>query len=235
MKSVFAITKNVKKFLAGVDNLMRRQKTIPGMMLVFGEPGTGKTRTALWWKIQNGNGENRIPYVRATRVITPRALLEQILYELGETPMWKTSQILQQIKDHLLLNPRPIIVDEVDYLCRDGFVEVLRDIHDLTDVPIIMIGMAEADKKLMRFRHLYDRISVIVPFKLLDLEDVKSLAQQMLDIKIEDDLLKHITEQSRGKLRRIITMFYKIERIAKANKVKVMNLSLFKGDRDEDK
>ncbi|SDO03368.1 AAA domain-containing protein [Desulfonauticus submarinus] len=233
MKSVFAVTKNVKKFLAGVDNLMRRQKTIPGMMLVFGEPGTGKTRTALWWKIQNGNGENRVPYVRATRVMTPRALLEQILYELGETPMWKTSQILQQIKDHLLSNPRPIVVDEVDYLCRDAFVEVLRDIHDLTDVPVIMIGMAEADKKLMRFRHLYDRISVIVPFKLLDFEDVKSLSTQMLDVVLEDDLLKYIVEKSRGKLRRIVTMFYKAERIAKASKAKRVSLKMFQGGSDE--
>ena len=213
---------------------MHRQKTIPGMMLVFGEPGTGKTKTALWWKIQNGNGENRIPYIRATRVMTPRSLLEQIVYELGETPLWKTSQILQQIKEHLLSNPRPIIVDEVDYLCRDAFIEVLRDIHDLTDVPIIMLGMAEADKKIMRYRHLYDRISVIVPFKLLDIDDVRALAKQMLEVTLEEDLLKHITEQSRGKLRRIVTLFYRAERVAKANKVKKLDLSTFsKGGTDE--
>jgi len=218
--------------LAGVDNLLKRQETIPGMMLVFGEPGTGKTRTALWWKLRNGNEERRIPYVRATRIMSPRALLEQIVYELGETPAWKTSDILTQVKEHLLANPRPLIVDEVDYLCRDGVVEVLRDIHDLTDVPVIMIGMAEADKKLMRFRHLYDRISVIVPFQLLDADDIRQLAKELCEVEFDDTAISWIREHSGGKLRKVATLFYKAERLARGSKLEVVTAEhLLKGVR----
>ena len=33
-------------------------------------------------------------------------------------------------------------------------IETLRDIHDKTDVPVVLIGMANANRKLMRYKHI---------------------------------------------------------------------------------
>jgi Cdc6-like AAA superfamily ATPase len=220
MKSTMATTKNVKRFQAGVDTLVRRHETIPGMMLVFGEPGTGKTRTVLWWKIQNGAEERQIPYVRANRLSSARSILDEIASELGEIPSHKTADVMAQIKKRLIESPRPIIIDEVDYLCRDGAVEILRDIHDMTKAPVIMIGMANADKKLLRFPHFYDRISSIVQFQLLDKADVAEMARQVCEAPLDESAISLIHDRSGGKLRRIGMLFYQAERIARANDLK---------------
>lgn len=48
MKPKFVKTKNVKNFITMTTNLQTRTEGVPGMVLVYGEPGLGKTQTALW-------------------------------------------------------------------------------------------------------------------------------------------------------------------------------------------
>ena len=47
MKRVFVRTKNVKGFIGVVENLLNKPANIPKMALVYGEPGLGKSKTAL--------------------------------------------------------------------------------------------------------------------------------------------------------------------------------------------
>ena len=44
-------------------------------------------------------------------------------------------------------------------------IETLRDIHDKTNVPVILVGMTSANSRLKKFSHLYNRISEIVKFE----------------------------------------------------------------------
>lgn len=53
MKKVFVKTKNVKKLITMMNNLKNRDEGIPGIGLVCGEPGLGKTYTITWWALQN--------------------------------------------------------------------------------------------------------------------------------------------------------------------------------------
>lgn len=223
MKNVFAMIKNVKRCLKALDQ--------PGPILVFGVEGTGKTRMMVQYKLQFGTEDRQIPYVRATRVTTTKSLLEEIVSELGEAPAWKTSDILAQIVRILCERPRPIIVDEIDFLFRDSMIEVLRDIYDLSNAPVILCGMAQAEKKLMRLPHFYDRLVSIVQFHLLDKEDVRELADQVCEVKLDDSAIGLIQEKSNGKLRRISALFYRAERIARASGLKeVTAVHLGKGD-----
>ena len=48
MKKIFVKTQNVKNFIGLVENLINKPKNIPNMGLVYGEPGLGKSQTALW-------------------------------------------------------------------------------------------------------------------------------------------------------------------------------------------
>ena len=45
MKKVFVKTNNVKRFITMMNNLQNRAEGVPGMGLVYGEPGLGKTQT----------------------------------------------------------------------------------------------------------------------------------------------------------------------------------------------
>lgn len=226
MKRVFVKTSNVKNFISSVTRLQNRQEDIPGMMLLYSDPGLGKTRTSLWWVAQNDG-----ILIRTKKLMSGRWMLEEIVAELGEAPMRRVSDLFRQCVDMLLEKPRMVFVDEVDYLCYDArVIETLRDIHDVTGAPVVLIGMGMADKKLMRYKHLYDRFSEIVKFTDLTEADVKIIADEMCEVKIKEDAVKYIHSQT-NKFRRIIVWLYKAEHIARANNLKEITAENLAGRR----
>lgn len=226
MKKVFCKTSNVTNFVAAMNRLQQRQDGIPGMALAFGEPGLGKTKTVLWWCAQSDG-----VFIRTKKLQGGRWLLEEIVAELGEAPMRRISDLFRQCVDVLIDRPRPIFFDEVDYLCGDSrVIETLRDIHDVSGAPIIFIGMGMADKKLLRFKHLYDRFSEIVKFHDLTEADVKSIAEQMCETKLSADAIKYIHSQA-NRFRRIVVMLYKAEAIARTNGLKEITADHLSGAR----
>lgn len=48
MKKIFIKTRNVRNFIGLVEALKSKPKNIPKMGLIYGEPGLGKSQTALW-------------------------------------------------------------------------------------------------------------------------------------------------------------------------------------------
>lgn len=48
MNKTFIKTQNVRNFIGLIENLQNKPKNIPKMALVYGEPGLGKSQTALW-------------------------------------------------------------------------------------------------------------------------------------------------------------------------------------------
>ncbi len=214
MKPEFAITHNVQKFIAGVEQVNTPIKGRIGNGLFYGPPGTGKTEVGQWYAAQND-----IPYIRAKDITSRRSLLANIVAEIGEAPNYRTEDLFNQIVDHLIERPMPIIIDEVDYLLRGGAVEVLRDINDMTNAPIIMMGMEHIDKNLKRFRHLYDRFSAIVKFDLFNDDEIISLSKQICSAELDESAVRFIERQSGGKLRLITTWFVRAEQLAKRNKL----------------
>lgn len=212
MKKIFVKTHNVKNFITLVNNLQNRPKNVPGMALVYGEPGLGKTQALLWWIAQND-----AIFLRGKNLITGRWLLEELTEELGEAPYFRSIDLFKQCTRLLINNPKVLIVDEVDYLATDTkAIETLRDLHDMTNIPIIMVGMGMAHKKLSRYRHLYDRLSEILKFEPFTYEDVKSIVNQLSEIELTDCAINYIYNQS-NRFRQIVKFINKAENIAQAN------------------
>jgi DNA transposition AAA+ family ATPase len=224
MRKVFARTSNVNNFVSAMTRLVKREEGIPGMALVFGEPGLGKTKTCIWWCCQNDG-----VFIRTKKLMSGRWLLEELVAELGEAPMRRTSDLFRQAVDQLLERPRVIFVDEADYLAHDvRVIETLRDIHDTTGTPIVLVGMDQADKKLMRYKHLYDRFSEVVRFVHLSEADVRAIAEQMCEVAISKDAISYIHSQA-NRFRRVLVWLYRCEAIAKANSLKEVTLSHLNG------
>lgn len=217
MKMEFAITRNVREFLSGMEVVATPIKGRIGMALVFGDPGTGKTEIA-----QRYAADNDFPYIRATDIMSRRSLLSRIVAELGEQPKYTADDLFNQAVDMLLDHPRTLIVDEVDYLCRGGMVEVLRDLNDITNNAVVMVGMHQLDQKLKRFRHLYDRFSAVVRFRPFEVEDIAGLAENICECKIDKSAVKFIHERGHGKFRRTIVWFSRAEKMARKNGIEVV-------------
>ena len=219
MKPVFVKTKNVKNFVSTLANLQNRAKGVPGMALVYGEPGLGKTQAALWWV---ANNQEDAIYVSATQSMTTKWLLEEIIRELGDSPFYRTSEIFEQIVRELIKRPKVIIVDEIDYLAHEkSTIEMLRDIHDRTHTPIVLIGMTYADKKLKRYRHLYDRLSEILQFQKFPLEDTKNLINELSEVKFDNSAIEYI-QNCDNRFRQIVKIIDKAESFAKSNEITVI-------------
>jgi hypothetical protein len=211
------MTKNVMRFHAGMEAVDGSQSGRIGNVLVEGDFGTGKTECA-----QKYAADNVVPYIRATDIMTRRSLLSAIVGELGEAPRFRTDDLFGQALDQLLERPRPLIVDEVEYLIKDGMVEVLRDINDITNCPVVMIGMHQISKKLQRFRHLFDRFSAVVRFAPFDLDDIRSLTRQICEVPVDDAGVQFIFEQGQGRFRKTTDWFKEAEKLAKVNGLEVV-------------
>ena len=212
MNKIFLKTQNVKNFIGLVENLINKPKNIPKMGLVYGEPGLGKSQTALWLACKYDG-----IYLRATNLMTGRWLLEELVKELNQIPRYLTSDNFNLVVKKLKQNPQVIFIDEIDYLMNNyKTIETLRDIHDETDCPIIFIGMGLAHRKLERYKHLYDRFSEILKFETFGVNDIGQITSQLSEITFTPDAIEYIHSKY-NRFRQIVQLINQMENFAKDN------------------
>ena len=217
MNKVFVRTKNVKKFVALMEEVKQLPANIPKIVLVFGEYGLGKSETIKWWTFKND-----CIYVRANQGMTSRWLLSEIAEELGEEAFWHIQDTFNLVEQKLKQNPKPLIIDEVDYLVTNNVIEILRDLHDRTGCPMILVGMVNIDKKLSRYPHLKDRIYKTFKFEPYDKQDIKQILSELSEIPITNDGLEYLATRH-NQFRQIVKLINKIEKLAKTNELKELN------------
>lgn len=192
MNKTFVRTNNVKNFIGLVENLVNKPKNIPKMGLVYGEPGLGKTQTALWLVCKYDG-----IYLRASNLMTGRWLLDWLIKEIDELPRYLTSDNFNLVVKKLKTNPKVIFIDEIDYLMNNfKTVEILRDLHDETDCPIIMIEMDLAHRKLERYKHLYDRFSEILKFETFGVSDISQIVNELSQVLVCTDAIEYIHQKN---------------------------------------
>lgn len=217
MIDTFAMTQNVRRFMAGLEVLRRPVKGRIGIMLVYGPYGTGKTEIGDWYYANHA-----IPYVRATDGGTRRELLANIVSALEEAPKYRSADIFEQLLNILDEQSKPIIIDETDYLVDSGIIETVRDISDMTNAPIILMGMDDLEKKLKNYPHLVDRVTVRVRFELFSPEEIANYAGQVCEVRLSDDAITYIHAHGKGRLRMTTTWLERAERVAGLNRLEVI-------------
>lgn len=223
MNKVFIRTNNVKNFIGLVENLVNKPKNIPKMGLVYGEPGLGKTQTALWLACKYDG-----IYLRASNLMTGRWLLDGLIKEMYELPRYLTSDNFNLVVKKLKANLKVIFIDEIDYLMNNfKTVEILRDLHDETDCPIIMIGMGLAHRKLERYKHLYDRFSEILKFETFGVSDISQIINELSQVPISADAIEYI-HQKHNRFRQIVLLINKLETIARENNLTEINMEVIR-------
>ena len=205
-------TKNVQAFYSGLEVLKKGVRGRLGMMLVMGHPGTGKT-----FITQKVAMEDDYVYIRCKFIEKPRSLLQSIVAELGEQPSFRVNSLFDQAIDQLMTRPRTIILDEVDYIVDSRIIEIVRDLNDMANTPIIVTGMGHIDKKLQRYPHFFDRIRAVVQFQLFELDEIKLLGREVCEAPIDDSGYDFILQRGQGKFRLTNDLFDMAERIAKRN------------------
>ena len=221
MRKIFVKTNNVKNFIGLVENLQNKSKNVPKMGLIYGEPGLGKSQTALWLACKYDG-----IYIRASNLMTSRWLVEEIVREMDELPRYLTSDNFNVVISKLIQKPKIIFVDEIDYLMNNyKSDETLRDIHDKTDCPIVFVGMGLAHRKLERYKHLYDRFSEIVKFETFGVNDIGQIIGQLSEVTFTPDSIEYIHKKY-NRFRQIVQLINQMEIYAKDNNLTEINLEV---------
>jgi DNA transposition AAA+ family ATPase len=217
MTKVVAPVKNVIALQDVIDSLSNRDYGVPGIGLVHGKSGLGKS-TAVTYLFNQINGI----YVSMRTTDTATSLLARIMDELGAQPLSRVAKMVDYIVEQMSLHERALFVDEADYLMGDvRMLETVRDIYDATEVPVVLIGMDQIARRISSRKQFYNRISEWAEFKPADLDDVIVMSDSMVrsGIRIDHDLLDDLRSQAAGELRRIAIGLKRIEKLAQVNEL----------------
>ncbi|MGN1154451.1 MAG: AAA family ATPase [Candidatus Gastranaerophilaceae bacterium] len=223
MKRTFIKTKNVKRFIALMEELQTLPYNIPKIALVYGDYGLGKSQTIQWWVDKNNS-----VYVRAIKSMTSRWLISEIAEELGEEPFWHTQETFSIVESHLKRNPKAIVIDEMDYLTQNDTIELIRDLHDKTNCPIVLVGMAMADKKLARYPHLCDRIYKSLKFETFNSEDIKEILSELTELNFTSDAIEYLATRT-NQFRQLVKITNKLEKLSATNDLQELDEYTLKG------
>lgn len=215
MLKTVAPVKNVMALQDILDSLSNRGFGVPGIGLVHGRSGLGKT-TAVTYLFNQINGI----YVSLRTTDTATSLLSRIMDELGAQPLTRVSKMVDFIIEQMSIHERALFIDEADYLMGDvRMLETVRDLYDATNVPVVLVGMDQIARRISTRKQFYNRISEWAEFRPADIDDVTVMAETLLkpEIRIDEELLDKLRMAASGELRRITIGLKRIEKLADVN------------------
>jgi DNA transposition AAA+ family ATPase len=220
MRHELAKTKNVRLFISAVGELRNRPLGVEGMGLLWGEPGEGKT-TVVAYAANTMDGI----FLRANACWTVTAMLGALVTELGGAPRARRSVMMDDISQRLMNQERVIFIDEADYLFRQTeMLDTLRDIYDLTGAAVVLIGMERIARTIQDRGRFARRITQWVEFKGVDLDDARTLADTVCEVKLADDLLEHLHREAKANVGRMVVGLARIEQMAKTSGLETVTL-----------
>lgn len=215
MKKTFVKTiSNYERFRTGISAVETRGAAEASMMLVTGEAGYGKSQTVDHWAVQNGAA-----YLRAKVEWTPHYFMSELAETLKLDTRGRAKDIFGRIAGVIGGQQIPLVIDESEHCLINGakVLEAIRDLSDLTEVMVILVGMEQVQAKIARFAQISSRIAKVVTFQPASIEDVAELCKQLAEVDIAPELVMEIHRQSGGRVREVLNAIATCERTAQRN------------------
>lgn len=226
MKKGFVQNSNYARFLQAVKAVEQRGAREASLLLVTGPAGMGKSETVDRFAVDT----NAI-YLRAKETWTKRGLLSEMAETLRIPTNYTNHEIQARIIGAIGARQTPIIIDEVEFTVRStaSILECVRDISDLTETLVVLVGMETIETRIARYPQISSRIAQVVHFQSLTEQDVQLTCKQLAEIDIAPDLVCELLRQSSGKMRLVMNGITTIERVAKSNSLTKATLETFNG------
>jgi DNA transposition AAA+ family ATPase len=193
--------RNVAAFSLLIEELETRQYGLPGMGVFYGPTGFGKSFAAIYAALTQD-----IIHVSVQDTWTRKTLLQAICRELGTTLTERMTipSLMEEVNKGLAVSGRTLVIDEADYAVDHGMIQMIRDFHDGSSMPVVLVGMENLPQKLRKWELVDGRILRWVAAQPTDVKDAHELAKvYATDVNIDDALLQHIVDINGGTARRI--------------------------------
>ena len=219
MRNQVAHVKNIQMLATAADALSTRAPGTPGIGLIWGASGYGKS-IATGWLYNQINGV----FLRAWPLWTPLSMLSALMVELSLKPLGRTAPMLDSIVRALSAEQRTVFIDEADYLAdKPVLLETLRSLHDVSSAPLILIGMRDFQRRVMGRDQLAGRISQWVEFQPADVADARLLTDECCEVKVTDDLVENLHKKTGGSMRGMVVGLSRIEQFARRKNLNKVN------------
>jgi Cdc6-like AAA superfamily ATPase len=187
---------------ATLERLNTRRLGVPGIGVLYGPSGWGKT-----FSTNTLANESRAYYVQILSAWRSKDLLEKILAEMGVAHGKATvSKLLDMVTQQLAASRRTLILDEFDHAAKsDKLVELTRDIYEGSQGSLLLVGEELLPRKLEAWERFHSRVSTWAPAQRVSLEDAVKLAPiYSPGVAIADDVLDRLVTLSKGSVRRVV-------------------------------
>jgi DNA transposition AAA+ family ATPase len=221
MKNEFIETSRVMAFREAAGVVADTEKGQPGLMLVWGFAGRGKTECAKNYAIRN----KRTVYLRAMEDWSPTGMLSKICKELNGMQPGRANLAKQVAIEELDDNMRMLLIDEADRLSTKN-IEHLRDIHDETGCPIVLIGEPSIYAQIKARTRIWQRVTRAVEFGPVVTDDVLMFGVKACGLKIAPAAAHRLVEKCQGSFRLLYHLMVEMERISKANNTTDITLDI---------
>lgn len=203
----FAMLEVVHQASEMAENLINRNPMLPGIGVLSGHAGTGKTHSA----IQLINLFDAV-HIELCSFFTRKSIFEALVAEMGLIPQKTIPAIASQLINYLKSSanaPSLIVIDEAHLILsiNSKLIDDLRKIHDMTGVPILLMGEEGLPQDIQQFANFANRVK--------EYRQVPPLARHELDllmpiyaggIIIHKDLQNKIYAHAGGEVRQASTI-----------------------------
>jgi DNA transposition AAA+ family ATPase len=219
------IIKNVAAFMVMMTKLIGREPHLPGFGVCHAPSGYGKT-----WASIAAQNRTRAARIQVGDSWTRRTFLRAVLKEFGHRTKERAS--IAEMADLAIAamgeDPRkPLIIDEADKMLDKGWIEIVRELQEASGAPIILIGEEQLPTKMLAVERMHNRVLDWMAAQPCDLEDTRELAKALTRVKIADDLLDAIRQNSGGRARRIVVNISQVNDFARNKGTQSVDLKLW--------
>lgn len=224
LKPAFIKTKNVRNFEVMIGGL----EMVNGegcLAMVYGRAGRGKTRTTQWHCANRGDA-----YVRVATIWKHSELdfLKTMAVELGiMSPPSRKGSAYKAVIDALIESPTRVFLDEIEKM-PPAFLDIVRDISDVSACPFVMIGEEELVTVMKRNRRVWSRTFQMLEFKPIEPADVLTFAHDAGGLKFDAPAAVELCSASGGDFRLVKRDLLKVMQFAWAQKLENIGLDQVK-------
>lgn len=191
--------RNVAALTALIDRVQNRAIGLPGMACFYGWSGFGKSTAAIY-----AANKFQAVLVQCKSAWTKKSVCSAILAELGLPAKGNTADMVDRIAAQLAVQGVPLIIDEADHVVARKMVEIVRDIYEGSQAPVILIGEELLPQKLKEWERVHGRMLDWVAAQPADMSDLNHLAAIYAPgLSIDDFLKAELLRMSQGSTRRV--------------------------------
>jgi DNA transposition AAA+ family ATPase len=195
------------------------------IVVAYGKPGVGKSRGITEFAVRK---MTTTPItILCSANVTTRYFVQRLARALSINETMPTARLEDAIAEKLKRNPRPIFVDQANYL-NEKALGTICYVWEIARVPVVLLGTKDLYELFTTSRltedvraQLSSRVAMHFPLAELSVGEVKAIIQRALGADATEELISQIYNVTGGVHRHVDMIVPRINELKKRNETKL--------------